>query len=292
MKPTRGKTKYKRPLSTKPKEATEAGNELLPHFEQADSQKQLEWKRRARIHPTALNDPERTLEQIEKLSSEHLESFKSLAAAYQKQPNLENYVRLRRCVPDAEIDVALFGGLDPLFALEPHLREHNIDPQRVAGALDAFLPDMDELALRLMECLVAKKKLPKSGPGHLQMRRDAISEALVDYLIVMMLEATEWNKENAPNHIPSSLIVLIRERLRGAWPDLRKEYLSSQARENAAHLAARYFKFGETISARKLEALTGRSRMTASRWLKDPKFKESLELMRKLLAENKSEKPK
>jgi hypothetical protein len=250
------------------------------------------WQRRLRIHPTAFNDPQRSRELAERLGSDRFSIFKSLVAAYQKKPNLENYVRLRREVPEAEIDIALFGGLDPLYALEPKLIKHDIDPELVAGALDGSMLNMDELSLRLMECLVAKKKLPKSGPKNIEMRRNAISDALVDYLIVMMLEATEWNKESALNEIPSSLIVLIRERLRGAWPDLRKEYLSSNERKRGAYLAAHHFKDFTEISVRSLEALTGTSRMTASRWLKDPSFKESFEWMKKALAEKESQKPK
>jgi len=183
----------------------------------------------------------------------------------------------------------LFGGIDPLLHLEPELKKHDIDRLLVAGALDAIVPDMDELSLRLMERLVAREKLPKKGPGHIEMRRNAISDALIDYLIVMMLEATDWNTESQPNEIPSSLIVLIRERLRGAWPDLRKAYLSSEERDNAAHSAARHFETFEQISVRKLERLSGKSRMTASRWLKDPRFKDSFELMKKNLPKDRQE---
>ena len=96
-------------------------------------------------------------------------------ASYQEEPTLENYIRLRREVPEAEIDIALFGGIDPLFHLEPELRKHDIDPQIVYGASDAFVPDMDELSLRLMECLAARDKLPKSVPRHIEMRRNAIA---------------------------------------------------------------------------------------------------------------------
>lgn len=182
--------------------------------------------------------------------------------------------------------------MDPFFAVEPHLKKHGIDPLLVWGAADAFPPDTDELSLRLMECLITKEKLPNSGPGNIEARRNAISDALVDYLIVIMLEGTEWNKETAPNQIPSSLIVLIRERLRGAWPDLRKEYLSSAERDAAVYLAAHHFETFEQISVRKLEQLSGKSRMTASRWLKDPKFKDLFELMKKNLAEKERQKPK
>ena len=250
------------------------------------------FQRRLCIHPSALNNSQLEPVLARRLGSDRLSTFRCLVDAYQKKPNLENYVRLRREVPEAEIDIALFGGIDPLFHLEPELRKHDIDPQIAYRVSDACVPDMDELSLRLMQCLVAREKLPKSGPRHIEMRRNAISDPLVDYLIVMMLEATEWNKESAPNEIPSSLIVLIRERLRGASPDLRKDYLAREERQHGAYLAAHRFKDFKEISVRKLRTLTGWSQGTASRWLKDPNFKEWFEWTKKALAEKDAQKPK
>ena len=272
------------------------GHELLTRYWD-------DWKRRIRrdgkrgnadfrIRPAALNDSQRVHERSEKLGADRFATFKSLVAAYENKPNLENYLRLRREIPEAEIDIALFGGPDPLFTLEPQLRKHGIDPLLVAGAQDACVPDMDELSLRLMECLVAREKLPKSGPRHIEMRRNAISDALVDYLIVMMLEATEWNKEGAPNEIPSSLIVLIRERLCGAGPDLREELLSSEKQKRAAYIAAQHFEDLKQVSGRKLSPLTGISKTTLDRWVKSTKFKESFVLMKRFLAEKASQKSK
>ena len=249
------------------------------------------FQRRLCIHPSALNNPKLEPVLARRLGSDRLATLRCLVNAYQKKPNLENYVRLRREVPEAEIDIALFGGIDPLFRLEPELKKHDIDYRLVAGALDAIVPDMDELSLRLMECLVAREQLPESGSRYIDMRRNAISNPLVDYLIVMMLEATEWNKESAPNEIPSSLIVLIRERLRRASPDLRKEYLTSEERHRGVYLAAHRFKDFKEISVRKLMALTGWSQGTASRWLKDPSFKESFEFIKKALAAKDAQKP-
>src|SRR5262245_56456082 len=80
------------------------------------------WQRTLRIHPSALNDPQLEPKLCHTLDSDQLATFRSLVGAYQQKPNLENYVRLRRDVPEAEIDIALFGGLDPLSALEPHLK--------------------------------------------------------------------------------------------------------------------------------------------------------------------------
>jgi hypothetical protein len=206
--------------------------------------------------------------------------FRKLAAAYEEEPTLENYLRLRRDIPEAEIDVGLFGGLDQVEILDGELHKHGIAPELVVGSLDAYEPDIDELSLRLMECLVARSKLPKEGPGHITRRQNAISDTIVAYLIAMMLEAIEWNKSN-PIVIPSSLIVLIRDRLCGASPDLRKEYLSWQRRKDAASLAAQHFRAEERITVRKLVKLTHVGRSTAQRWLDDPKFHHSVESARR-----------
>jgi len=242
------------------------------------------WHRRPRFHPARLNDLRRTAQLVQIFGSDaRLTLFKERVSAYQEKPSLENYLRLRRDIPDAEIDVALFGGLDPLFALAEELVKHGIDPILVAGALDASEPAIDELSLRLMECLVARGKLSDTGPGHIEQRRNAISDTLINYLIVIMLEAMEWNESN-PIVVPSSLIVLIRDRLCGEFPDLRKTYLSREARDRAALLVANRFRPDETLSVRKLAALAGTSRGTAARWLADPEFQHHVTLCRKILA--------
>ena len=123
-------------------------------------------------------------------SDARLTLFKERVSAYQEKRSFENYLRLRRDIPDAEIDVAL-SRTRPLFALAEELVKHGIDPILVAGALDASEPAIDELSLRLMECLVARGKLSDTGPGHIEQRRNAISDTLINYLIVIMLEAME-----------------------------------------------------------------------------------------------------
>jgi hypothetical protein len=198
-------------------------------------------------------------------------------------PSLENYLQLRRSISEAELDVAVSGGMEAVFVLDSELKKHGINPNLVAGALNAFEPDIDELSLRLMECLVAKDKLPKSGPGYIEKRHQAIGDALVDYLIVTMLEAMEWNKSN-PIVIPPSLIVLIRDRLCGPSPDWDKLIRSKLEQENAAFLAAQHFKPGEKISYGKLARLAGVSPSTAARWLADPLFQQILDHCRKMVA--------
>jgi hypothetical protein len=253
-------------------------------FAVRSEQKLLKWRNRPRIHPSHLKKAEHAAELVKIFGSDQrLNLFKELAANYGEVPSLENYLHMRRSISEAELDVAVSGGMEAVFALDSKLKKHGISPNIVAGTLDADEPAIDELSLRLMECLVARDKLPKSGPGYLEKRRQAIGDALVDYLIVMMLEAMEWNKSN-PIVIPPSLIVLIRDRLCGPNPDWARFVRSQEEQENAAFLAAQRFKPGEKITSRKFADRVGVTRSTAARWLADPVFMQIFDHCRKSVA--------
>src|SRR5258708_8258024 len=76
------------------------------------------------------------------------------------------------------------------------------------------------------------------GPGHIEKRRGAISDPMVNFLIATMLEALDWHEETF--RVPASLIVLIREQLCGSNPDLYEAYLSREKRKRAAFVAAEW----------------------------------------------------
>jgi hypothetical protein len=235
-------------------------------------QRNLAYAGRTQIHPSRLQHLQRTDELTEKLGSKaRLALFQRLVSAYERKPNPESYVQLRRDFPEVEIDVGRFGGVEQFYELEPDLRRHEIDEGVALGALDADLFDIDELSLRLMECLIGRAKIPNSGPGRIEERRRAISNTLVNYLIVMMLEAMEANKENRVV-IPSSLIELIRHQLCGPTPDIRKAYISHEKREHAAFIVAQQRALNKKISIRKLAKLAGVKKSTAATWLANPEF--------------------
>ena len=235
-------------------------------------QRNFGYARRTQIHPSKLQGPQYTNELTEKLGSDtRLALFKGLVSTYERKPDLENYVRLRRDFPEVEIDVGQFGGVEQFYEMEPEFRRHEINETVALGALDADQFDIDELSLRLMECLIGRAKLPNRGPGHIEVRRRAIRDTLVNYLIVMMLEAMEANKENQVV-IPSSLIALIRHQLCGPVPDIRKAYISYEKREHAALIVAQQSALNKKISARTLSKLAGVKKSSAANWLGDPVF--------------------
>jgi hypothetical protein len=211
---------------------------------------------------------------VERQSDQSYAHFQALVDAYQQAPTLANYVRLRRTFGGSGTDVAQFTAFDPLL-IEMELRQFGIEPWLVSDAMNGDDRMIDELALRLMEALIERGKIEKEGTAHIQSRGIAISDALVDYLIIASLETTETY--DAP--LPSSLIVLIRERLCGASPDRHKEQVRLQRRQDAIALAALKFPSGK-VSIRSIAALMKVEPSTVSRWFPDGDFQQQVDRFR------------
>ena len=131
------------------------------------------------------------------LSGERRALFKQLVVAYRREPTIESYIQIRRKFPEVEIQISQFGGIDALFALQEDFEKQGVHPELVAAALDSDEPSLDALSLHLLECLVARSKLPRDGVGYIEKRRSAISDAMVNYLISLMLEGLDWHDEES-----------------------------------------------------------------------------------------------
>jgi hypothetical protein len=257
-------------------------------FAEHEWQKRLAWLRRPHIAPWELEDPpdnvleapEEVVERARKQNEltkklgwepERLARFKQLILRYEKDPTIANYLQIGRDFPEVEVEPGYFSGIDAPFKLEEKFAGQGIDPMLIVGALDAYEPDIDALCLQLLELLVTRDKLPKEGPGFIEKRRKAISDATINYLIVEILEAIDRCRESI--RIPASLLVLIREQLCGSSPAPHRQYLARERFRNAAYSAGQHFQqTGEQISVRKLAAAAGVSRGTAERWLADKHF--------------------
>jgi hypothetical protein len=159
------------------------------------------------------------------------DGFNEFSKAYKKDPSIENYVKLRRESPDAEIEVSVIGGMDQLFYLENELRQYGIDPQLVAGVMDADPADIGEISLQLMEKIIEARKLSNAGESHLIRRGLAIPDKLINWVITCSLDALSWNDEL---YIPRDMIVLIRERLGGSNPEYERASKAHERKMNAA----------------------------------------------------------
>jgi hypothetical protein len=221
-----------------------------------------EWARRLGI-----SDTDEYLAYLAKVfgwSHERLPLLTKFVDEYRHERSIENYLRVRREFREVDIRVEYFSGTDPLSALEEEFERRGVDPHLIAAALKGNDPSIDELCLHLMELLVARDKLPKEGPGHIERRRNAISDAMVNYLIAMILEAGDMD-----GSWPPSLDLLIRHQLCGSNPDLHETYLLKQKRENLVNAYDQLLAAGEEPSVRRLASMAGVPRSTAHRWLKE-----------------------
>jgi hypothetical protein len=216
-------------------------------------------------------------------SDERLALFKKLVVQFRRDHSIENYVLIRRQFPELEIQVGQFAGIDALFALEDDFKKAGIDPRLVAAALDADEPSVDALCLRLMELLIAKRKLPTCGPGYIAKRRSAISDTMVNYLIAVMLEVFDWRDELF--RVPASFVLLVRHQLCGLKPDLHEDVLSKKKRRDAAYDVGANLKPGERLSINKIAKMARVPRSTAARWLDNKDFQLSVETGREWAAE-------
>jgi hypothetical protein len=206
------------------------------------------------------------------LSKRRFNLFKQLVVEYRRMHSIELYVELRRQFPEVEIQVGRLGGLDPLFSLENEFKKAGIDPILIASAMDADEPSVDALCLRLLDLLVDKSRLPKSGVGYIQKRRAAISDTIVNYLIAVILEGLDWH--DVAFRVPASLVVLIRHQITGPNPDLHTTFQSRERRRIAAMMVGQKLALNERPSVRTLARLAGVPISTAGRWLADNEFAE------------------
>ena len=197
---------------------------ITAEFTEHASQKSLAWHCRQHItrweledpEDNVVEDPEEVVERARKQNElakklggqpERLARFTQLVLEYEKEPTIANYLQIRRDFPEVEVEVGYFGGgIDAPFELEEKFAGQGIDPMLFVGAALADEPDIDALCLHVLELLVRRGKLPKEGPGFIEKRRKAISDATINYLIVEILEAIDRRGESDPHaRIPGSL---------------------------------------------------------------------------------------
>lgn len=209
--------------------------------------------------------------------------FSALSRVYKDEPSIENYVKLRRANPDGEIEVAVVGGIDQLYYMEPELRKFGIDPYLVASIFDADQAAIGELSLQLMEKMIEAHKLTEAGETHLVRRGLAIPDKLINWLICCALDALSWNDDL---EIPRDLIVLIRERLGGANSEYERGSRAHENKMNAAIIAGQLKAKGITPTLKILGDAIGVAPSTVKRWFADGEFERETELWGNLFDEH------
>ena len=59
--------------------------------------------------------------------------YNKVTNAYKADPSIEQYVKLRRESPNAELEISIIGGLDQLFFMEEELKRYDFEPNLVAS---------------------------------------------------------------------------------------------------------------------------------------------------------------
>jgi hypothetical protein len=188
--------------------------------------------------------------------------LEKLIQNYQQRPALSEYIKLRRTAGFTVIDSNRFFDFDVMLRLDGELRKYSINPRVVAKVLDGDDQMIDELCLQVMESLESRRSLELEGRKHVQARKEAIPDSLVDFLIVFAMEACEQHTLA----IPPSLVILVRERLGGSNPARYEDFLVSQKRQGAIQLAINDIEKGGKVSIRRVAKILGVQPSTVKRW--------------------------
>jgi hypothetical protein len=209
--------------------------------------------------------------------------FNEFTKAYKKDPSIENYVKLRRENPDAEIEVGVIGGMEQLFYMQHELRRYGIDPTLVAKTMDAIPEAIGEIALQLMEKIIEARRLSDSGETHLVRRGLAIPDKLIDWIITCSLDSLSWNDDL---YVPRDLIVLIRERLGGSNPEYEQASKAHEHKGNAACVGGQLKARGITPTFKMLAGAFGVAPSTVKRWFQPGEFERETDHWSHLFDEN------
>jgi hypothetical protein len=143
----------------------------------------------------------------------------------------------------------------------------------ICGVLDGDDREMDELCLQLLERLIERKRLVAEGMTQLQSRCKGVSDALIDHLIVVMLEAMQ---QNGMDPRPS-FVLLVRERLGGANTDIFKSHKKRESQDQAIFLGFQLRRRGAQPTIRRVADILGVQPSTVSRWFPEGDFLERVE---------------
>ena len=209
--------------------------------------------------------------------------FNKLTSEYKKSPSIENYVKLRRQHPRSEIEVSVLGGIDPLFYMEPVLKQYGFDPQLIASVMDADADSISEASLQLMEKMIEARQRSMRGDTHLIRRGHAIPDKLIDWIVCCSLDALSWNDDL---YIPRDLIVLIRERLGGSNPEYRQGSQTYEKKRNAGLIAGQLKARGVRPTYKLLASILKVAPSTVKRWFKPGEFEQEADRWSQLCDRN------
>ena len=203
--------------------------------------------------------------------------FNDPTTEYKNSPEIENYVRLRREHPKGEVEISTTGGLEFLSAQEKDLRSHGLDPDVVIRLFDADLGAQAEISLLLLQKIIERDNLHKSGETHIVSRKKVVSDTLINYLIGCALDGVSWADDNL--EITRELIVLIKQQLGTLTSQYEIEQERLNRRSQAKSIAAQLLNQGKTPTYRNVGRVLGVQASTVMRWFPDGDFIAEAEIL-------------
>ena len=124
-------------------------------------------------------------------------------------------------------------------------------------------------SLLLLEMIVERNNIEKSGETHVVSRKTAVSDSLINYLIAATLDGMSWNDEL---EISRELIVLIKHQLGALNSKVETELDTHKNKINATWIAAQILVAGKTPTYRMIGRAFGVQASTVMRWFPDGNF--------------------
>jgi hypothetical protein len=125
------------------------------------------------------------------------------------------------------------------------------------------------MSLLLLERVIERDNIQRSGETHVVSRKKAISDTLVNYLIGTALDWMSWNDEL---EISRELIVLIKHQLGTLSSQYEIEQVREERRSQALTVAMQILAKGQTPTYRKVGSALGVQASTIMRWFPDRDF--------------------
>lgn len=187
-----------------------------------------------------------------------------------KSNDLESYVEWKRKNSDLDIHESATRKLySPYFDYS----EYELYGITFYDFLNAYRGDeqaIDHLCLLILEAIVERKKIEKTGASQLQSLKKVIPDTAVQYLILQISEVI-CSKQIFLNH---SYIMLLREVFKGPYISKNKNVFLRARQVFVAEKIAE----NQDLSNREISKITGVDHSTISRWKKDPNFQSCVEL--------------
>lgn len=195
-------------------------------------------------------------------SGDSFSDFMALVECFDSEPSLENYLELRKQSGCTSTELSRLSYVVSSSSLAIEFENYSLEPMLLAGVLGGDERDMDALCLQLIERLVHRRQKENSGEVHLQTVGGQIPDALINFLLLVMLETC--SDLDVP--LPPAMIVLLRDRLGGPSPDRYKTAAMQEKKRRAVMIAAGIFSDNREVSIRQIAKELGVQPSTVTRW--------------------------